>query len=65
ETDYETAGAPDPCAGHLESELPCTSPTTAGDPDEELERQIDEALYSPPHDQFFSAPGGSSSQGGH
>ncbi|MCI57490.1 hypothetical protein A2U01_0078741, partial [Trifolium medium] len=38
-TDHETAGAPEPCAGYMES----------GDSDEELDRQIDEALYSP-HD---------------
>ncbi|MCI33434.1 hypothetical protein A2U01_0054651, partial [Trifolium medium] len=29
---------------------------------DEMDRQIDEALYDTPQDQFFSAPGGSSSQ---
>ncbi|MCI36939.1 hypothetical protein A2U01_0058163, partial [Trifolium medium] len=32
--------------------------------DDEMDRQIDEALYDSPQDQFFSAPSGSSSQGG-
>ncbi|MCI92115.1 hypothetical protein A2U01_0113411, partial [Trifolium medium] len=36
-----------------------------GDSDDELGRQIDEALYDTPQDQFFSAPGGSSAPGGH
>ncbi|MCI21700.1 hypothetical protein A2U01_0042869, partial [Trifolium medium] len=32
--------------------------------DDEMAREIDEAVYEPKPDQFFTAPGGSSSRGG-
>ncbi|MCI65211.1 hypothetical protein A2U01_0086469, partial [Trifolium medium] len=56
---------PEPCSGYLESGLSDTSSQQQDDSDEEMDRQIDEALYDSPQDQFFSAPGGSSSQGEH
>ncbi|MCI54761.1 hypothetical protein A2U01_0076011 [Trifolium medium] len=47
-----------------DSDYAADQPPQQGDSDEEMDRELDAALYHSSQDQFFSAPGGSSSQGG-